>query len=224
MTDTQNAPARAGLFIVLEGGDGAGKSSQIPELATWLTSLGHEVIATREPGGTDIGERIRPLVLEHGQGEVDARTEALLYAAARAAHVEQRILPHLRAGGTVICDRFVDSSVAYQSAGRELSADEVLSINAFATQGLTPDLTVLLDIDPAEGRRRRTAGGAEDRLEAEPDEFHARPRQAFLDLAAAAPERYEVIDATLTPREVQARIQTRVQRLLEAREDGREGA
>ncbi len=205
----------AGFFLVFEGGDGAGKSSQIPELAAWFTALGRDVLTTREPGGTQIGENIRPLILEHGQGEVDPRTEALLYAAARAAHVEQRILPHLRTGGVVVCDRFVDSSVAYQSAGRELSAEDVLSVNAFATQGLVPDLTVLLDISPEEGRARRTASrGGEDRIESESDDFHARPRTAFLALAEAAPERYLVIDATLSRPEIQRLIRERVCSML----------
>lgn len=220
---TVRQPERKGLFVVFEGGDGAGKSSQIPELAAWLTSLGHDVLATREPGGTEIGENIRPLILEQGHGDVDARTEALLYAAARAAHVEQVILPRLRDGGSVVCDRFVDSSAAYQSAGRELSKEEVLAVNSFATQGLVPDLTVLLDISPEEGRARRSASRpGEDRIESEPDGFHARTRQAFLDLAAASPERYEVIDARLSKREVQERVQARVAALLEER--GEQGA
>ena len=193
---TVRQPERKGLFVVFEGGDGAGKSSQIPELAAWLTSLGHDVLATREPGGTEIGENIRPLILEQGHGDVDARTEALLYAAARAAHVEQVILPRLRDGG---------------------------SVNSLATQGLVPDLTVLLDISPEEGRARRSASRpGEDRIESEPDGFHARTRQAFLDLAAASPERYEVIDARLSKREVQERVQARVAALLEER--GEQGA
>jgi dTMP kinase len=204
-----------GFFLVFEGGDGAGKSSQIPELAAWFTSVGREVLTTREPGGTQIGESIRPLILDHGMGDVDPRTEALLYAAARAAHVEQKILPHLRSGGVVVCDRFVDSSVAYQSAGRELSAEDILSINAFATQGLVPDLTVLLDISPEEGRSRRTASrGGEDRIESESDDFHARPRGAFLALAEAAPERYLVIDATLSRPKIQELIRHRITAML----------
>ena len=226
MSSAENLPRpsaasreHAGFFIVFEGGDGAGKSSQIPELAAWLTSLGRDVITTREPGGTQIGENIRPLILEHGQGEVDPRTEALLYAAARAAHVEQKILPHLRSGGVVVCDRFVDSSAAYQSAGRDLAIEDILTINAFATQGLVPDLTVLLDISPEEGRARRVGSrGAEDRIESESDDFHSKPRAAFLSLAAAHPERYEVVDATLSRPEIQRIVQARVSAMLGAEE------
>ncbi|MBM6623133.1 dTMP kinase [Micrococcaceae bacterium RIT802] len=201
----QRAPGA--LFVVLEGGDGAGKSTQAALLAGHLQEHGHEVVRTREPGGTPIGEKLRSLVLDHGHGEVDARTEALMFAAARAAHVEQLILPALAGGATVICDRYIDSSVAYQGVGRGLGAEEVLALNRWATGGLRPDLTILLDVDPQAGRDRRTQGeAAEDRLESEPDDFHARIRQAFLDRAGNDAGAYEVLDASLPVEELAAMI------------------
>ncbi|WP_043443322.1 dTMP kinase [Arthrobacter sp. L77] len=196
-----------GLFIALEGGDGAGKSTQAALLCTALESRGHTVIRTREPGGTPIGEKLRSLVLEHGHGEIDARTEALMFAASRAAHVHQVIVPALERGDVVVCDRFIDSSVAYQGAGRGLGARAVLDVNLWATDGLRPDLTVLLDVEPAEGRSRRTTGtAAEDRLESEPDDFHASIRAAFLELAGAEPERYLILAASGTPEDLHRSI------------------
>lgn len=195
------------LFVVLEGGDGAGKSTQAAWLASHLQEHGREVVRTREPGGTPIGEKLRSLVLDHGHGEVDARTEALMFAAARAAHVEQLILPALARGATIICDRYVDSSVAYQGVGRGLGTEEVLTLNRWATAGLRPDLTILLDVDPQAGRDRRTQGdAAEDRLESEPDDFHARIRQAFLDRAGNDDGAYMVLDASLSVEELSQRI------------------
>ncbi|TDK24928.1 dTMP kinase [Arthrobacter crusticola] len=185
-----------GLFIAFEGGDGAGKSTQVGALCRALEAEGVPVVRTREPGGTPVGERLRDLVLEHGQGEIDARTEALLFAASRAAHVQQVILPALRRGDVVVCDRYIDSSVAYQGAGRGLGARDVEDLNLWAVQGLRPDLTVLLDVEPQEGRNRRVAGDApEDRMESEPDDFHARIRGAFLEAADRDPARYLVLPA-----------------------------
>lgn len=205
MNELQRRPGA--LFIVLEGGDGAGKSTQAALLAERLQGPGRDVVRTREPGGTPIGEKLRSLVLEHGHGDVDARTEALMFAAARAAHVEQLIAPALAAGSVVICDRYIDSSVAYQGVGRGLGAADVLALNRWATGGLRPDLTILLDVDPEAGRRRRTTGQAsEDRLESEPDDFHARIRQAFLDRAADDAGAYAVLDARLAVDELAARI------------------
>lgn len=196
-----------GLFIALEGGDGAGKSTQAALLCQALESAGHAVVRTREPGGTPIGEKLRSLVLDHGHGEIDARTEALMFAASRSAHVHQVIVPALERGDVVVCDRFIDSSVAYQGAGRGLGARAVLDVNLWATDGLRPDLTVLLDVDPAEGRNRRTTGAAaEDRLESEPDVFHASIRAAFLDLARADPARYLVLAASGTPEDLHRSI------------------
>ena len=205
------------MFIAFEGGDGAGKSTQAARLAGALETRGLTVLRTREPGGTPIGEKLRSLVLEHGHGHIDAHTEALIFAASRAAHASQVIRPALERGEVVLTDRYIDSSVAYQGAGRDLGTDAVRSINEWATSGLQPDLTVLLDVHPADGRSRRTAGNAaEDRLESEADEFHARIRQAFLDLAASRPESYLVLEAQQSVDELAARILDRVDQLLAA--------
>ncbi|WP_426998246.1 dTMP kinase [Pseudarthrobacter sp. N5] len=206
-----------GLFIAFEGGDGAGKSTQAARLAEALESRGLTVLRTREPGGTPIGEKLRSLVLDHGHGHIDAHTEALIFAASRAAHAGQVIRPALSRGEIVLTDRYIDSSVAYQGAGRDLGTEAVRTLNEWATDGLQPDLTVLLDVDPADGRRRRTAGDtAEDRMESEADEFHARIRQAFLELADAHPDTYLVLAAQLSVDELAARILDRVDALLAA--------
>lgn len=204
-----------GLFIAFEGGDGAGKSTQAARLTARLEAGGHAVLRTREPGGTPIGEKLRSLVLDHGHGDIDAHTEALIFAASRAAHVEQVIQPALDAGTVVICDRYVDSSAAYQGAGRELGVETVLQLNAWATHGLRPDLTVLLDVDPAQGRNRRTANStAEDRLESEPDAFHSRIREAFVEIARTDPAGYVVLDAGLPAEELAATILARLRPML----------
>ncbi|MCH8563715.1 dTMP kinase [Nesterenkonia sp. YGD6] len=206
---------RRGGFVAFEGGDGAGKTTQLDLLESWFEDRSVPYERTREPGGTVIGERIRSLVLEHDQGEVDPRTEALLFAASRAAHVVQRIEPALEGGRFVLCDRYVDSSVAYQGVGRELGTAAVAEINAFATGGLQPDLTVVLDIDPAIARARREGrAGHSDRIESAEDAFHDRLRHAFLARADAAPERYLVLDASGSAQELQAAIRSRVQELL----------
>ncbi|MET3175887.1 UNVERIFIED_ORG: dTMP kinase [Arthrobacter sp. UYCu721] len=211
---TTNSP---GLFIAFEGGDGAGKSTQAARLAETLETRGLTVLRTREPGGTPIGEKLRSLVLDHGHGHIDAHTEALIFAASRAAHASQVIRPALERGEVVLTDRYIDSSVAYQGAGRELGADAVRTLNEWATSGLQPDITVLLDVDPAAGRLRRTAGdAAEDRLESEADDFHSTIRGAFLELAAGRPDTYLVLPADLPVNELAARILTRVDALLAA--------
>lgn len=203
-----------GLFVVFEGGEGAGKTTQLRLLEEWLSGTGTPVLRTREPGGTEIGERIRTLLLEHGQGEVDARTEALLFAASRAAHVTQKIAPALEAGTVVLCDRYIDSSLAYQGAGRGLGVAEVAEINAWANQGLQPDVTVLLDLDPtlsAQRRAGRDGGAAGDRIESADIAFHAALRQAFLDRAAGAPERYLVLDARQSVAAVHTEIRSHIE-------------
>lgn len=206
---------KAGVFIAFEGGDGAGKSTQAARLAGSLESRGYTVLRTREPGGTPVGEKLRSLVLDHGNGEIDAHTEALIFAASRAAHATQVIRPALARGDIVLTDRYIDSSVAYQGAGRGLGQDAVQSLNEWATSGLQPHLTVLLDVDPQLGRRRRTAGqSAEDRLESEADEFHTRIRDAFLSLAADRPAAYLVLPAQLPVDELAGRILARVDALL----------
>ncbi|MFF8186212.1 dTMP kinase [Microbacterium sp. NPDC016588] len=184
-----------GLFLTLEGGDGAGKTTQAALLEEWLRAQGREVVRTREPGGTDVGVRIRDIVLHH-RGHIAPRAEALLYAADRAHHIETVVQPAIARGDIVIQDRYLDSSVAYQGAGRVLDADDVRELSLWATGGLLPDLTVLLDLDPASARARLDADDKPfDRLEAEKAEFHERVRAAFLILAAAEPERFLVLDA-----------------------------
>lgn len=208
-----------GLFVAFEGGEAAGKTTQIDALDRWLVNQGHRVVRTREPGGTEIGERIRSLVLEHGQGEVDPRTEALLFAASRAAHVQQVIRPALVSDAVVLCDRYIDSSLAYQGAGRGLGVEVVAEINAWATEGLQPDLTVLLDLDPQVSRRRRATrdgGAAGDRIESADDDFHQSLRQAFLDRAKGSPQRYLVLDASGSPQDIHRRVVERLNPLLSA--------
>ncbi|MDM4722157.1 dTMP kinase [Micromonospora sp. WMMA1363] len=202
----------AGLFVVFEGGEGAGKSTQLALLADRLRDEGHDVVVTREPGATAVGERIRSLLL--GQPGTDApspRAEALLYAADRAHHVATVVRPALVRGAVVVSDRYVDSSLAYQGAGRTLPVDEVSWLSSWATGGLKPDLVVLLDLDPRTGLSRvaaRTEGP--DRLEAESVAFHERVRYAFLDLAAADPKRYLVLDASRPPREIADAVARRI--------------
>ncbi|WP_235566857.1 dTMP kinase [Microbacterium sp. Root180] len=204
----------AGLFITLEGGDGAGKTTQSALLEEWLTDAGRRVVRTREPGGTEVGRLIRDIVLHH-RGEVAARAEALLYAADRAHHVETVVRPALERGEVVIQDRYLDSSVAYQGAGRVLGTDEVRRLSLWATGDLLPDLTVLLDLDPSIARGRLDADDKPfDRLEAERESFHVRVREEFLALAAAEPARFLVLDATLPPEELSAAVRRRVEALL----------
>jgi dTMP kinase len=180
------------MFVAFEGGEGVGKSTQISRAAAWLRSLGHDVLETREPGGTPLGEELRRLVLDP-DGHVTPRAEALLYAADRAHHVETVIRPALDAGAIVLTDRYVDSTLAYQGGGRGVGDARV--VTEWATGGLLPDLTVLLDLDPAVGLARAGARAAPDRLEAAALEFHEAVRAAFLALAADAPQRYVVLDA-----------------------------
>jgi dTMP kinase len=222
-SDRRETPARParrtypGVFIAFEGGDGSGKSTQGHLLAEWLREdQGHDVVLTREPGGTPIGTRLRELLLGPGTA-VGARAEALLFAADRADHVSSLVRPALEAGSIVVTDRYTDSSVAYQGAGRELDGDEVARVSRWATDGLLPDLTVLLDVDPEIGRGRR-AGDAgrdgDDRLESLSDDFHARVRERFLDLARREPHRYLVVDAGQGVEEIHAAVRARVRDLL----------
>ena len=195
--------AARGMFITFEGGDGSGKSTQIQSVRDWFESRGREVIVTREPGGTELGTEIRRLV-QNGPEDVDARTEALLYAADRAYHVATVIGPALERGAVVLGDRYIDSSLAYQGAARSLGVDEIASLSAWATQGLYPSLTFLLDLPPEVGARRRT--DAPDRMERESMDFHERVRHEYLRLADAEPERIVVIDAVGTVDEVFSEI------------------
>lgn len=205
-----------GLFISFEGGDGAGKSTQLARLAAWLREQGREVVTTREPGGTALGNQLRDLVL-HGE-DVDERTEALLYATDRAHHVATVVRPALARGAVVLTDRYLDSSVAYQGGGRGLTAERVEELNLWAVDGLLPALTVLLDLDPEHLPARLT--GAPDRLERAGAEFHARTREAFLERAAAHPDRIMVLDAAAPVEEIAATVQDHVARLLTGQGEG----
>lgn len=206
--------AAGGLWITLEGGDGAGKTTQATRLEQWLRDEGRTVVRTREPGGTEVGVLIRDIVLHH-RGDVAPRAEALLYAADRAHHVATLVRPALARGEIVIQDRYLDSSVAYQGAGRVLDAAQIRDLSLWATEGALPDLTVLLDLDPASARARLDADDKPfDRLESEQADFHARVRKAFLELAAAEPERFLVLDATLPADDLAAAVRARVAALL----------
>ncbi|WP_330466680.1 dTMP kinase [Streptomyces longwoodensis] len=207
-----SAPATNGFFIALEGGDGAGKSTQAEALAEWIRAKGHEVVLTREPGATPVGKRLRSILLDVSSAGLSHRAEALLYAADRAEHVDTVVRPALERGAVVISDRYVDSSVAYQGAGRDLSPVEIARISRWATNGLVPHLTVLLDVSPETARERFTE--APDRLESEPAEFHARVRSGFLTLAASDPGRYLVVDAGQEPEGVTTVIRHRLDRML----------
>lgn len=204
----------AGLFLTFEGGDGSGKSTQSALLTDWLAGQGHTVVHAREPGGTDLGLELREIIL-HRRGYIAPRAEALLYAADRAHNIATVVRPALERGEIVIQDRYLDSSVAYQGAGRVLDASEVRGVSLWATDGLLPDLTVLLDLDEAAGRIRVDESSTRyDRLEAEADDFHARVRAGYLELAAAEPGRFLVLDATLAIDDLAARIRDRVSDLL----------
>lgn len=204
----------SGLFITFEGIDGVGKSTQADLLQKYIEDAGREVVRTLEPGGTELGVEIRHLLL-HRKGEVAPRAEALLYAADRSHHVATKINPALDAGKVVISDRYLDSSVAYQGAGRELSITEIRDLSLWAVGGLLPKLTVLLDLDAEAARARRDTTGTEpDRLEREKTTFFEAVRSCYLELAAAEPERFLVVDAALRPEEIQAVIRDRVEGLI----------
>lgn len=205
------SPAPRGVFVSFEGGDGAGKSTQARLLADWFTAQGRDVVMTFEPGDTALGAELRRLV-QHGE-DLDPRTEALLYAADRAHHVTAVVRPALARGAVVITDRYLDSSVAYQGSGRELGAAEVEQLSLWATQGLLPDLTVLLDVDPAVGAARITR--SLDRIERAGDAFHRAVREAFRERAAADPSgRWLVLDAAREVAELHEEIVGRARALL----------
>jgi dTMP kinase len=204
----------AGLFITLEGGDGSGKSTQIAFIREWCEAQGREVVQTFEPGGTDFGKEIREIVL-HSRGHITPRSEALLYAADRAHNIATVVRPALERGAVVLQDRYLDSSVAYQGAGRVLDATEIRDLSLWATEGLKPHVTILLDLDPEVSRDRLTAENKPfDRLESEALDFHIRVRQSYLDIAAVEPERFLVVDATLPREEIRDRIFDRLGALL----------
>lgn len=195
---------RRGLFVAFEGGEGVGKTTQLTRAAAWLREQGHQVVETREPGGTALGRELRRLVLDPDR-HVTPRAEALLYAADRAQHVETVIEPALAAGELVLTDRYVDSTLAYQGAGRGLA--EAARLTTWATGGLMPDLTILFDLDPRIGLQRAGARSALDRLESAALDFHESVRRGFRELAAAEPDRYLVLDAGAAPETLGAQVQ-----------------
>ena len=190
-----------GIFITVEGGDGAGKSTQIDNITRFFEEKGRVVVHTREPGGTHIGEKLRQILLDRENSEMNAVTEMLIYAAARAQHVREVIMPALAEGKVVICDRFVDSSIAYQGYGRRLG-DMVAEVNGHATGGLRPDMTFWLDIDPEAGRARASGAGELDRLEVEKLDFHYAVREGYRKIAESDPDRVRRVDASKTVDEI----------------------
>ncbi len=222
----RRAPRVGGLFIAFEGVEGSGKGTQIGLARDYLRSLGRDVLVTREPGGTELGDRLRHAVLDPATGNLDARAEALLFAASRAQHVVTVIRPALEEGKIVLCDRFVDSSIAYQGAARGLGEPDVLTLNAWATQGLFPDLVVLLHLEPEEGLARagNSGSGNPDRIEAETLAFHAKVADAYLRIADENPDRVAVVDARGTPEEVHGRVRAALEKVVSTVEEGRAGA
>ena len=203
-----------GLFIAIEGGEGAGKSTHSKRLAEYLQSLGHEVVLTREPGGTPTAEKIRKILLDPEITDMPDHTEALLFAASRADHAANLIRPALERGSTVICDRYFDSSVAYQGYSRGLGADKVRELSLWATGNLIPDFTIYLDV-PAEAGEQRMDGT--DRMEIQSRDFHEAVHQAFREIAAASPYPNVVIDATAPKDDVAAAVRTAIDGVLESR-------
>jgi len=203
-----------GLFITIEGPDGAGKSTQIPFIQRFLEEQGYKVLLTREPGGTVIGEKIRGILLDKNHQEMSDITEALLYSASRAQHVTEVIMPALNEGIVVLCDRFVDSSIVYQGKGRGLGLESIKNINDFATCGLTPDLTILLDIDPEIGLKRVKATKEVDRLEQEKLDFHRKVYEGYKELVNMYPERIKVITANQPIEEVNKDIENKLKILI----------
>lgn len=206
--------SESGLFVCFEGGEGAGKSTQSRLLHDWLVERGETVLLTFEPGDTPVGKELRRIVLDPATGDLSDRTEALLYAADKAEHVDHVVLPALGRDEVVITDRYVDSTLAYQGAGRTLDVAEVEAVARWATHDLRPHLTVVLDLAPEAGLGRFDE---RDRIEGQSLEFHQRVRQGFLDLAAADPDHYVVLDARAPIDDIAAAIRERVEPMLESR-------
>lgn len=204
--------ADTGLFVAFEGGEGAGKSTQARLLVDRLQSEGCDVVLTHEPGATEVGRKIREIVLDPATGDLDDRTEALLYAADKAEHVERVVLPALRRGAVVVTDRYVDSTLAYQGAGRSISLGDLETVARWATRNLRPHLTVLLDLEPEQAFTRFTG---RDRIEGESPEFHRRVQEHFRTLAAESPEHYLVVDARDEPKVLAELIGARVEELVQ---------
>ncbi len=205
-----------GVFITFEGIEGCGKSTQAHLLSRHLEAEGHDVVVTREPGGTPIAEAIREILLDPANAAMSPLTELLLYEAARAQHVHELVRPAIEAGSIIICDRFYDSTTAYQGAGRRLPEIDFDSLHDMATGGLSPDLTLFLDLPVEEGLKRAANAPALDRIERESIEFHERVRQGFLDLAAQHPERIKTLDAAGTPEDIAIAVSALVDPLVES--------
>ena len=213
MKRAKPATGRPGRLIVLEGGEGAGKSTHAKYVREWLAQRGRDAVATREPGGSPLAEAIRELVLREWQEGIDAPTELLLMFAARAAHLHARIRPALESGRDVVCDRFVDATYAYQGAGRGMRETDIDALAEIVLRKLRPDLVLVLDIDPETGARRVSRRGASNRFDAEALEFQSRVRKAYLRRAARDRKRYAVIDANRDPAAVQADIGRALEKL-----------
>ncbi|MTI65961.1 MAG: dTMP kinase [Firmicutes bacterium] len=206
-----------GLFITIEGPDGAGKSTQIKLLEKYLNELGYRIVITREPGGTKISEDIRDIILDNENVEMSYETEALLYAASRAQHVHERILPALKEGKIVICDRFIHSSLVYQGVARGLGIKEVRDINEFAIKGVKPDVTLFFDIPPEKALKRKIASDKADRLENEDISFHKKVYKAYLELKKLYPTEIEMIDATKSIEEISKEIERVIKKVIKGR-------
>ena len=193
-----------GLFITLEGPEGSGKTSAIKVVKQKLDELGYDIVMTREPGGTDISEQIRSVILNRSNTMMDPRTEALLYAASRRQHLVEKIWPSIKEGKIVICDRYLDSSLSYQGYARGLGVDEILKVNSYATEGTYPDLTLLFDVTPEVGLARINSNSKREvnRLDLEKLSFHQKVREGYLKLAEQFKDRYVIIDASQTPEKV----------------------
>jgi dTMP kinase len=209
-------PPSTGIFVVFEGVEGAGKGTQIALAERYLEEKNLDVLVTREPGGTEIGERLRSMLLDHDTGALEPRTEALLFAASRAQHVTSVLRPALAEGKFVICDRYIDSSLAYQGWARGLGEPDVLTLNVWATQGLFPDLVILLHLEPEEGLRRV---GQPDRMEAEGSEFLDKVSDGYLKIAEEHPERFVVIGSSRSAEEVHADVRAALDRVMREREE-----
>jgi dTMP kinase len=202
------------MFITLEGPEGSGKTTQLPLMADFLRQRGYDVLTTREPGGTSIGEQIRTILHNLENKEMQPRTEILLFQASRAQLVEQVIRPHLKIGGIVLSDRYADSTLAYQGYGHQVDIESLRVLLTFATSGLKPDLTILLDVDVETGLRRKELKGEWNRLDAYDLDFHHRVQQGYIQLVKAEPERWEVIDASQSPAKVQDLLRQVIARRL----------
>ncbi|HIT72450.1 MAG TPA: dTMP kinase [Candidatus Fimicola cottocaccae] len=203
-----------GLFITIEGTDGAGKSTQIELLTEYLSKKGRDVLVTREPGGTPIGEKIREIILDTENSEMSDITEAMLYAASRAQHVNEKIKPALLEGKIVICDRFVDSSIAYQSSARGISRELIEDINKYAVCGITPDITLYFDITPEEGIKRKKNMHELDRIEKEKEDFHKRVYDGYQNLLKLYPERIKRVDASQSISDVHKQVIEYINKIL----------